>query len=371
MNLFDINHYLYRNFITYDSLYALNRRAFYGNSNADYVNIFIDMRSLTRSLFNTNLEFSYKDQVTPIASSFINLAIHLREYYRTRHSVFTRIWLVWATNELAPVESLPGYNAHSSMSYNSNEVMKELIKKCNDTLKTVCPYLRDIYFVDGGHYDVSCIIQYLISNPDKSHMYNNVPNIIYTKDPFAFQLVANNSYTFLFIPKKGREYGYVKDISMLIGKSNIYERYCIVNGWKPKYDKIPSWRLDFFIPCMCLAHMKCKDMNNIGTFNRVSEIIHNNLAPEFPSLLTTGCDFFVDRLIDKLYTSGVQIQGPKLGNLDKGKEIAMCLDIRNMVISDNITSTLFEGIVDLYSPEDLRKINDKYFINYPIDILRL
>lgn len=366
--IFEINQFLYRNYISYNALYALNRKAFYGRSDADYVNIFIDVRSLTKVLFNTNVEFTYKDQVTPIASSFINLAIHLREYYRTRHGVFARIWFIWATDELAPIDSLPEYNSHSSMSYNSNEVMKELIGKGNDTLKTICPYIRDVYFIDGGHYCPSVIIQYMLSNPEAFNIYKGVPSIIYTKDPFACQLVANNSYVFIYVPKKGRYAGVVSDISMLVEKRHLYEMYCIMNGYKPPYDKISGWRLDFFIPCMCLAHMKCKDMTNIGTFNRVTTMVHNNLAPEFPNAVASRTDFVLDRLIDRLSSTE---DVAKLTQIGKGREIAISLDIRNLRINPSVEHTLHEGIVDLYSPEDLRRINDKYFINYPIDLIRL
>lgn len=368
MAVFDINQFLYRNFITYDALYNLNKIAFYGKSNSDQVNIFIDMRSLSKGLFNTNMEFGYKDQVTPIASSFINLAIHLREYYRSRHGVYARIWLVWATNEIAPFPACPvPYNPHSSMSYNSNEVMKDMIAKCNETLKTICPYLKDIYFVNGNRYDVSAVIQTMIVESELSHIYKGVPIIVYTKDPFACQLVANNPYTFLFVPKKTRTNEGVYDTSHLVTKKSLYYSYGFLSGYKPVND--PSYLTNLFIPSMCLANVKCKDIKILGPFNKIAKSINVMMGSEMSNAGNVGVDFVADRLIDNAYSSTPLHD--KAGAFVEAKDIGITLDIRNTVITPEVRQKMHEGIVDLYSPEDLKRINDKYFINYPIDLMRL
>lgn len=372
MYVVDMNQFLYKNFISYESLYGLNMRAFYGKSNADSVNIFIDMNSLTKELFSRDMQFSYKDNITPIASSFINLAIHLINYYRTRHRVKAQVYLVWGENRNVNTENAPSYNAHNLQSYDSNLIIKELLSKTFDMLDTICKYLPGIYFINGGDQEVAVVIHALLDDPNKAKLFNDVPTIVYTKDSYVFQLVANNSYCFVFRPKKIRTgTGINTDGSILVDKQNLYTSYRQANRYAQIADTINDPNVSYFSLVLALTGVKDRHIGGFMRFNGACKlanaIFNHGYSANVPIDMLGGVIFDI--------TSTKQFRGVfNISNMDSLAANYDIIDINanlNKLKYKAIYPSLFNGIVDLYSPQDVQHINDKYFVNYPLDIIGL
>lgn len=366
----DIYNSLFKNYITYDRLFQMNTKAFYGKTEAVHANIFIDIRSFTNSLFkNSNIRYEYKDKQTPIASSLINLAIHLRHYYKSRHNTETKIYLVWGANLISMLPKHGDYNAHNNMAFMVNSNMRDILKNSLDLLKTLCPYLSGIYYVDVGSCETSLGIQTLIDFPDKSGIYKGVPNIIYSKDPYACQLVATNSYTFMFYCSKHSGKDGTTDNSFIIEKKNLYEAFSVINKYTTRA-YYPT-NVAMFNVVIALSGMKCRHVDGPMSYTNACKLIakYEDIIPHGlrgDPLLTRITLSELDTLSD---TERKAILNDSI--IDNNEELDIGINKVVFVLNRPEVASIFDGCIDLYSPEDIKRINDKFFVNYPLDIMRL
>lgn len=366
----DVCDYMYRYYITYDRLFALNKKAFYGKTDAVTANIFIDIRSFIDPLIKRNdIRFEYKDNQTPIASSILNLAIHLRNYYRTRHYTEVKIYLVWGANIVSGTGRYGAYNAVNNMAFAVNSEIKKVLMNGIELLKVLCPYLPQIYMIDCGVYETAAGIQALLDFPDKSGIYNGVPNIIYSRDPYMCQLVANNPYTFMFSCYKSAD---GDDNSIIVEKENIYNCFRYMNKYSNKNISDPG-NASYFNMAIALSGMKCRNIKGGITFNSACNLIAR-YQYEIPA---TPHDVAVLEfaLTDKKLTSAEKRAVYSINQYGMGiKEINEEINInltRHYFYNSTSFLFVFEGCVDLYSPEDIKRINERFFLNYPVDIMRL
>ena len=328
----DLYLYLCKNYITYDSLFALNKRAFYERSDANEVNIFIDMHSLISDIFTRDFNFIYKDS-NVITSSIINLCAHLRNYYYTRHRVWAKFYIVFAWNKpLYLRELFPEYNAHKIMAEETKNVELTLINENCNTLTTLCPYLPNIHFIYGGDYETTVVIGSLIRNIGKE----GIPNIIYTRDSYEYLAVCNLPLTFIFRPKKSNKI----DTSYLVTKTNLIDSY-IENELKQvktnlisEYSKFPIY--------LSYAGIKSRELHGVLQFKNALNQISNN-KPFF---------FTVEEL-------------------DRVNKLAQVADLPyNMTMFQNSNEYLEipKALLDFYNPEEVKTINNIYFTSYPLDL---
>lgn len=363
----DIYNSLFRNYITYDRLFQMNTKAFYGKTNAVHANIFIDIRSFVNSLFkNSGIRYEYKDKQTPIASSLINLAIHLKHYYRTRHHTEIKIFLVWGANTISMLPKSSDYNAHNNMAFSVNNIMREILQNSLELLKTLCPYLPGVYYVDVGICETAMGIQSLIDYPDKSGIYRDVPNIIYSKDPYLSQLVATNSFTFMFYYTKHISNNGMSDASYIIEKKNLYEAFSVMNKYTTR-TMYPTNMSNFRL-VLSLSGMKCRHISGPMSYTNACKLI-----AKYEELIPYNADPMLMRIIlDEVKLTPAE-RNAILDDRILGIDSEINVETNKVVfaVSRHEFVTMFDGCIDLYSPDDIKRINDKYFLNYPLDIMRL
>ena len=90
----DMADILYGSYIKYDRMYEMTKFALYGANDVDHINIYIDCYSILRSLYTRGGEVNRKDSYA-IASCLINLAIHIRAYFETRHNIMSKVYLIY------------------------------------------------------------------------------------------------------------------------------------------------------------------------------------------------------------------------------------------------------------------------------------
>lgn len=335
--LVDLQNYLYRNYITYDSLYALTMRGFYAYPEANDLNVFIDMHSLVADIFNKNIEVSYNNPAV-IASSIINLCAHIRAYYVSRHRVWTKIYVVWAWNRPEYVRNLLGeYNAHTIMAEDSKTILKDLIEENLKILELLCDYIPDIHFVNGYNHETGVVINTLIKNPHLSKIMR-APNLIYSRDPYQYICIASLPATTMFRPKKSKG----KDISYPVMKVNLLESY-LVNELKIKWKD--DLRIDHtgFIRTIRYAGMKARGINGVMKFKKATNL------EVYPHFFTANEDKIINAL-----------------------NLAFDLDASSEILKGSPEyAQLYRGIVNLYNPDEVRRINDLYFQTCPLDLNNL
>lgn len=334
--MIDLYQYLFKNYITYDSLFALNKKAFYERSDAESVDIFIDMPSLINDIFTMPFEFSY-NSTSVLTSSIINLCAHLRNYYFTRHRVWARFYIIWAWNRPDYIrQMIPEYNAHLIMAQDSRNIFKVMVEENLKILETLCPYLPDIYFFNGGNHEVGTVISTLIQMLGKLNINSNIPNIIYTRDAYQYLLVSSLPLTFIFRPKKTKGV----DNSYIVSKTNLIDAYLQRELKQVSHNKPVEYNM--FMHYIAYAGMKCRGVNGVIRFKQAIDYITNQ-KPLFFSNQEQ------DR-VNLLYNT---------------------FNLKNqlLIFSNSAEYVLLgKGLINLINPEEVKKINDIYFAAYPLDL---
>lgn len=355
---------LYGSYIKYDRMYEMTKYAFYGRSDSNNVNVFIDVYSIIRSLFKQGSLLKIDDSFS-IASCIINLAIHIRAYFETRHHVSSKVYIIYggARNNQSILMYQSGYNEKNILMEDSNAFLTILIKDNMEVVQLISQYLYDIFCVVNYNQEFNVLSSYIIDRISKENNTGVVtPNIIYSKDQLSYQLVAFKPYTFLYRPKKSHSI----DNSWVVTKSTLFNAY---RGGELKMRTVNDTNLDPKMISLFQAISGVRDRSIDCIINARSSI----------------------KLLEKLINDGILINGYNesilyrsdvINNINH-KSITNPEDIRNRFLSidmnfqsNNHLNVLdcmdsMKSIVNLYNPQEVKSINDQYFKKYPLDLNRV
>lgn len=352
---------IYGNYIRYDRLFAMTKFAFYGKTDSTTVNIFIDAYSILRSLFKYNSKMMIVDSYS-IASCLINLAIHLRAYFDTRHRTYARVFIVYggARINAYPPQVSQIYNFKNIQQEDSDDYLRDLIRDNLEVIKILCPYLYDIYAVVDYVNEFNPIASSLI---DMDNPENKTPNIIYSKDPLSYQLVAYKPRTFLYRPKRKMN----DDISWVVTKSGLYDNYRY--GELGLQKQFPT-TLDYgmFNLYQAISGVKSRAVKSIKNGNQTVKFLEKAVAENvfangynFTNVLNpmpSVIDFFARENVDySIVTANFY-----------------AIDLQHRTSVYKYTPDylgISSSLINLYNPQEVRNINDKYFQKYPLDLNRV
>lgn len=351
----DIYNTLLSNYISYDRLYEMSTKALYGGRDQfGELNFFIDLNSYFKQVW-LPMEYGYKAE-NVLAASVINACAHYREYFWSRHRVKTNIFLVWGYN--CPTELPPEYNAHFRERVATNQRARELVEKNLEILRVLCPYLPEIYFLDGGEHEVAGVIYTLASDARL--------NVILSKDVYTYQLVAHCPNTFIFRPMKTNYMGAMADTSWVVTKTNLCKAYRkdLKIAVKPDVLEKPS---DIYY-VQALGGLKARHIKGDMVFNRAIEVIAD-IECHTPEQLNDIQTF----VYSMIYNPIDQVKGIAF-NKDAVPVRADMLDVRKAAARFTASVKYPEAlnsILDLYDPDGIKEIASKEYIAYPINIYDL
>lgn len=352
---------MYGQFIKYDRLYEMTKYALYG-ANANSVNIYIDVYSLLLKLYRTGSSLEIDDSCS-IASSLINLAIHLRAYFESRHKISSKIYIIFGgATPKNVLYRLPSYNAKNILTVNMNEYLTDMIMDNMNIVDILTPYLHEIYSVIDIKNEFSTIVSYII---DKKKDENQSPNIIYTKDTLAYQLVAFKPFTFLYRPRKT----YMSDDSWVVTKSTLYSAYR--NGELGLKTVINTdLHIHMFSIYQAITGVRSRNINSILSANKsikkLEEAVHNNIF--INGYNASALNNTVPNPFEELFKDKESIDYHEVQN----RFNAIDLPYQTMIFkSTPEANNVFKNVVDLYNPDEVRAINNKYFRKYPLDLNRV
>lgn len=353
----DIGSILYGNFMKYDRMYELTKYAFYGKTDSISVNIFIDCYSLVRSLYSRYQTLMIKNSCV-IASCLINLAIHLRSYFETRHCVVSKIYLIYGGAR--PKESFVNYYLYNSKNISMedyNYQMKSLIMDNMNIINILAPYLYDIFCIIDEENEFSVISSAIIDDLD-------APNIIYSKELLSYQLVAFKPNTFLYRVKKKLNV----DDSWVVTKSILYDAY--------RYDELNIHKkidttLDpkMFSVYQSICGVKTRSLNAIKNANSTIKILENAISSNiFSNGYNANSILYINPNPFELLFDGSSINPAIVTN----RFAAIDLPFQTMIYKLSTNYRLLNSnFINLYDPQEVRNINDKYFQDYPLDLNRV
>ena len=355
-NIADI---LFGSYIRYDRLYQMTMFAL-NSSDGDSANVFIDMKSILKSLYDRGDGLMINDSYA-IASCFINLAIHLRAYFETRHRVSTKIYIVYGGARPAyAMQTYPRYNEKNILTEDSNPFMSNLIKDNLQVIKILCPYLNDFFYIEDFENEFSVIVSSLINR------INNpaIPNIIYSKDIMSYQLVAFKHRTFLYRPKKKMN----EDISWVTTKSTLYNAY--------RYGELGVTKniettldVKMFAIYLSIAGVKSRSIGSTKNANSTIKLLEQAVERNiFSRGYNSSAIFCTLPNPFEILFSGTNVDPADI----MAKFSAIDLLHNTMLYESSLAyKSVTEGIINLYNPDEVRYINNAYFRECPLDLNRV
>ena len=358
-----IEQVMYSNYIKYDSLLRMTSEAFAG-SNADVVNIYIDMHSLLQCIYAQDVMI---ENYTSITSSFINLCAHLRHYFRTRHRVESRIYLVHSSNNSNNQRQfLYGYNNKWIKTYTSNKKITELIVANNNLLELLCPYLNDIFFIDSTNEPNVVIFDRICKD---ELIYPEYPNIIISKDVMMYQIPAIKDNTVIYRPY--RKDGV--DMSFYINKANCLNNYVettrSLNASNPQLtaclDTLSPELLSLLIAMTNMPSRGIKSVYNIRTATaKIVDLLINSRIPNGYNTYLV-----IQTILDYIQPRSEKFQSIEMNILNRFKAIDMVF--QHSLYMYTVESADEHYLIRKIDNNAVREISEKYFAANPLDLNRL
>ena len=343
------------NYIRYNVLERMTAEAFSG-SNANVVNIYIDLYQLFRKMYRSDILIGDRSSV---ASGVVNMCAHYREFYRKYYGVHTRIYLMQTSGPMKNSSTfVPDYNIVNMEKMALAEMMTTFMLQNCAILKELCKYLPDIYYIEAP-IETSAMIYANIQ--DRLIIGDSDPNIIISTSHLQYMVAAlSKTPTVVFNHK-----WYNNDIIYKI-ISNKYTilKYMYIYGAKvsektlDKCVPLNSGLLGLLIAMTRYEHRSMKSVFNISTaLTKLNDAINNGcivnsyISPDSIDIMSEYLEDKVDiiknryKAIDVLYQSNLYMMGNYY--LDKSWD------------------------VNLQDPDMIKLLSDKYFRYNPLDLDRI
>lgn len=338
-------------YIKYDKLTEMVQDNFIDSpySNSDNINIYVDLYNLLLPLYTTDI---YAENSFSIVSSIINLAAHMRGFFRTRYGVESKIFLVYGENAT---------NNHKQFYLNFGESkIKDCLNYDNihsiiysqlDMLKILCAYIPDVYLVRKNTDFSMFTYDNICKDPTLS--------IILTKDKYAYQIPAMCPNAFIFRPKKYSG----EDISYVVNSKNVL---FMLNKKISSKDTLMT--LSKINPKLCsvlltLTGLPCRKVLTLfnittGVGRLYKAISENKIINDYNS----DIDYVYDAL--QLYS--------KIDNMSfKCRFNAIDLVFQHRIYANSPSALDTSWYINLSDRKSFMEINDKYFVNNPLDLASL
>ena len=325
------------------------------NSKDDQLDIYIDIYSILKSIcrYNSN-QLEYRDRFF-IASGLVNMCAHYREYFKTRHQVTTRFFLINSTCD----EIIQNLNQKYVQDYrkdygnNFDSYYHKLFIDNMDVLQKLYPFLPGIYYIE---------VPFEFREASLSIMaYEKIsyPAIVITKDIFNLTMLSLRKNLVILRPHKDNKNGNGIDDSYIINELNWFsylckERKVVIDQCEP----LPP----YLIP-MILSLSKCPERNIKRLYNldivykRIKEMLFEDMynVCYYRSGLEEFCNAFIN---------GIRTKKNPMIILDRFK-------IMDYSIIDTNNIGLWYHRTEMAGMNTLKELNETLFKNCPLDIQSL
>lgn len=343
------------NAVKYERLEQIHQRAlpalYSAHCNDNEVDVFIDLYSIFKNLVNTE-QYEIND-ARDLVSAIMNLVIHYRAYYKKK-GVFARVYLIYSENTCDMNKKfVKGYNKKKEMAFNINPRYQKILEGFNNLMNTLTKFIEGVYYIPT-YYEVGVCI---LSIKRRKQMQGiKGMNIIISKDVYLYQLTCID--TMLIRPKKNEGV----DLSYPITYNNAVNIYVRERKVKNS-DNIFA---DYLYMPFILAMGRLGERDEISLFSLPKVLSMVNVLP-----LTYRNDLYS---IYNLLHDNFEWFSKKIDSAVFVGRIKSCdLEYQEMVANqDNIfISSLDMNLIDLHDPDSVKKINEMYFKDNPIDLERL
>lgn len=182
-----LNMVLYKEFVTYKELQRIIPREFKDDTSTKTINVYIDLYQFLITIFR----YTRIGDFFSICSCIVNYCAHIRNYFNTRHGVYTNICLVYSSNDsVNNTKFLPTYNYDYRTRVKYNVKIKDNVEENMKLVRLLVPYLPNV-FLKEGTVETSVIIHNII----QKKLLGDNPSIVLSNSQTMYQLPVLNNNT--------------------------------------------------------------------------------------------------------------------------------------------------------------------------------
>lgn len=338
-------------YIKYNNMIEIINSAFVG-SKAESLNLYVDLYSILKPLYKSDVEIV---DYTIITSCIINLCAHYRAFFRQKYKVETAFYLVYSKNcGYINNQYYPEYNKKNEFLFNTNKLIDDMINNNLNLLETLCPYLPDIHFIKGT-FETGVIMYDLIC---RSELNNNDPHIILTKDIYNYQLVPSRNNVIILRPKKANG----QDVSYYINQNNLLNIYLKERKCKHTNQILMPSLLSLIMALSSVHERNIKSLLNITSVFKLLEesVSYNKILNGYNTDLSILYDYICK--VTNNFKTGFDTINFRFRSVD------IMFQHSAFINTPECKSIVINNLDD---PMTVKDINNKYFINNPLDLERL
>lgn len=330
----------------YETLVPIINSTFSG-SNATSVDIYIDLMDILQRVdryMNNNTPITNPLVVT---SGIINMIAHYRNFFTTRYRCNTRFWIIDSHDNIIAKKY---YTEFKTKVLSPN--MAQIYKMNIGFLPMICNHIIDVQY---EYTEVDFVTKSLaISNIESKA---NTPSILISKDPFAIQACAFPDM-YVLRPKKNK----VGDVSILSNRYSAVNDYINSINNKPQHysNQLLADQLSIFMALTRVPSRSLKSLYTIpNTLNMMNAVILAGISNTYP----WDFNYYMDNFIR---VNSKTIKDPYL--IEYRFKACDTVYIQKGAYDILPESKTYKGIVNLYDPEGIKKINNEYFKSCPLDL---
>ena len=316
--------------------------------NNSMIDVYIDIYDYLKPIYTKEI---YANKKFLIVSSLVNLAAHIRGYFGRKHGIYTRIFLVYGESITDQHKvfwpSFGDDDFRQTLNYEKNN---SFIKSQLQLLQIICAYIPEVYYVNRTSDFSMFVFDNMMKNP-------NTLSIIITKSKYAYQIPALLSNAKLFRPKKYQG----EDTSYVVSKPYVYGNlYHNINS------DVTLGMLSKINPNLCSVMMSLTGLSSYKVRNllNVKSAVKMLYDAIYTGKIANDYNSDTDYLYSNLYGLDEKIDPTSF----KSRFNAIDLVYQHRIYNSTAEARDITWLIDLNDPETVRSINNKYFIDNPLDL---
>lgn len=350
-------------------IYLNNLFAKLNLNNIKTINLFINLESILSTLHKPYIEDMLQtltkkevsDYYKCLIANIINLAAHYRLFF-TRAKVTSNI--IFYYNDFKTYDLynnsvyVKGYRKHYFMNYHSSNysILNQIVIDGVDYASTICEYVNSVFMLSSDRLE-SSVIPYLCLSDKK---LKADLNLMLTKDLYDLQYVNKN---FLLLYP-------AKEESIILARKNVIPFLRFTHEMGPEnYDlEINPLLLPFILSVLGDKKRSLEKIRGIGfkkLYKGIEKLYYNDfISDEEPSSFNIEnlSNFVRDN--DGMFKLGVKESiGNNYFSIDLDRQLNVAPKIYNQ--------SILEMIYNKYDNNNLKKLNDKIFSDYPLHLVEL
>lgn len=327
------------------------------------VNVYINIESIIGRFHNPEVDnfISTMDANdvrrfhNSIVANTFNLAAHYRWFFAKNHIASNIVFFMNRYDKYSSQNNaMTNKEYRHKYIYNYTEnpklvLINEVIRSALNTIDKIVDYVENVYFLSSGKVE-SSLIPYIL---DKNKSLNGQLNIIITRDQYDLQYVNKK---FIVLYPYGEE-------SAVISRNNLY------NVWKRPDDEkkyyLPTYLFPFVLSVVGDNHRSLKNVPGIRWKSLYKILKH----------LFEEMDITEEEIISFEQLAGAIKEDPEapVSNRELVVNNYLCIDLDRQyaMVSPTQISELESQLIDRFEGDALKKLNDGYFRETPINIVEL